>query len=144
MTLVTIAVDALGVGWLLWFVFLLIRGESSGLDNRCAALSFSCGLVTNLFASATILAVASSFVLWRLLRLQLRYWRKARKEARELVPTAGAIIDRVVGRDELCKVPPAAGMIPLTRNEIAHLAAVMTTQPARARHQLGWSVWPGP
>jgi hypothetical protein len=25
-------VDALGVGWLLWFVYLLVRGESSGLE----------------------------------------------------------------------------------------------------------------
>jgi NACHT domain len=103
-TLVTLAVDVLGVGWLAWFIYLLVRGKSSGLDNRCAALSFSCGLATNLFASAAILAVASSFLLWRLRRLQLRYQRKARKEARELVPTAGAIIDRVIGRDELCKV----------------------------------------
>jgi hypothetical protein len=116
--LVTIAVDALGVGWLLWFIYLLVRGESSGLDNRCAALSFSCGLVTNLFASAALLAVASSFVLWRLLRLQLRYRHKARKEARELVPTAGAIIDRVVGRDELCKVMMADLHEPGTRPQL--------------------------
>ena len=117
-TLVTVAIDALGVGWLLWFVYLLVRGESSGLDNRCAALGFSCGLVTNLFASAAILAVASSFVLWRLLRLQLRYRRKAQKEARELVPTAGAIIDRVVGRDELCKVVMADLHEPGTRPQL--------------------------
>ena len=117
-TLVTLAVDTLGVGWLLWFIYLLVRGESSGLDNRCAALSFSCGLVTNLFASAAILAVASSFVLWRLLRLQLRYQRKARGEARELVPTAGAIIDRVVGRDDLCKVVMADLHEPGTRPQL--------------------------
>ena len=36
---------------------------------------------------------------------------------------------------------PPAGLIPLTRNEIAHLAA-MITQPGRdARDLLRWSTW---
>jgi len=38
--------------------------------------------------------------------------------------------------------PPLPGMIPLTRNEIAHLAATLATARAHAaRHRLGWSVW---
>jgi hypothetical protein len=37
-------------------------------------------------------------------RLRRGYAARAREESRELVPTAGAIIDEVVGRDELCKV----------------------------------------
>jgi hypothetical protein len=37
--------------------------------------------------------------------------------------------------------PLLPGMIPLTLNEIAHLAAHIITQPARARHWLGWSAW---
>jgi hypothetical protein len=38
--------------------------------------------------------------------------------------------------------PAPAGMIPLTRNEIASLAATLITQPARdARHRLCWSAW---
>jgi SRSO17 transposase len=37
--------------------------------------------------------------------------------------------------------PPPAGMIPLTRNEIAHLAAAIAAQPAHARHWLRWSAW---
>jgi hypothetical protein len=37
--------------------------------------------------------------------------------------------------------PPPAGLIPLTRNEIAHLATVII-QPARdTRHRLRWSAW---
>ena len=32
-------------------------------------------------------------------------------------------------------------MVPLTRNEIAHLAAAIITQPARAQYWLGWSAW---
>jgi SRSO17 transposase len=34
-----------------------------------------------------------------------------------------------------------AGMIPLTRNEIAHLTASIIAQPARAQHRLRWSTW---
>jgi hypothetical protein len=37
--------------------------------------------------------------------------------------------------------PPPAGMIPLTRNEIARLAAAMISHPAPARHRLRWSAW---
>jgi hypothetical protein len=37
--------------------------------------------------------------------------------------------------------PPAAGLVPLTRNEIAHLTA-MISQPVRdTRHLLTWSAW---
>ena len=36
--------------------------------------------------------------------------------------------------------PPPAGLIPLTRNEIARLAATLTIQPARdTRYRLRWS-----
>jgi len=38
--------------------------------------------------------------------------------------------------------PPPAGLIPLTRNEIAHLAAALIIQPARdPGHRLHWSTW---
>jgi SRSO17 transposase len=38
--------------------------------------------------------------------------------------------------------PPPAGLIPLTRNEIARLAAALVTQPDRdARYRLSWSAW---
>jgi hypothetical protein len=32
-------------------------------------------------------------------------------------------------------------MVPLSRNEIAHLTAAIITQPARARHRLQWPTW---
>ncbi len=56
-----------------------------------------------MLASGVLVALASSFVLWRLFGLQRRYRVRAQEESRELVPTAGAIIDKVVGRDDLCK-----------------------------------------
>jgi hypothetical protein len=38
--------------------------------------------------------------------------------------------------------PPPAGMVPLTRNEIARLAAALILQPAGdARYRLRWSTW---
>jgi hypothetical protein len=96
------------VGWLCWVGYLyVVRGGPSGVtldpDRRCSALSFSCGVATNLVASGVLVAFAFSFLLWRLRRLQKRYWKRAETESRQLVPTAGAIIDQVVGRDELCK-----------------------------------------
>jgi len=94
--------------WLAWVAYLFFaRGGPSGLtldpDRRCSSLGFSCGIVTNILASGVLVALASSFVLWRLFGLQRRYRIRALIDSRELVPTAGAIIDRVVGRDDLCK-----------------------------------------
>ena len=94
--------------WLAWVCYLYFeRGGPSGLgldpDHRCSSLSFSCGIVTNVLASVVLVAFASSFVLWRLFGLQRLYRIRAREDSRELVPTAGAIIDKVVGRDDLCK-----------------------------------------
>jgi hypothetical protein len=94
--------------WLGWVAYLYVaRGGPSGAtfdpDRRCSSLGFSCGVLTNLVASGVLVAFASTFLLWRLFGLQRRYRTKAQYESRELVPTAGAIIDQVVGRDELCK-----------------------------------------
>jgi hypothetical protein len=94
--------------WLGWVAYLyIVRGGPSGAtfdpDRRCSSLGFSCGVLTNLVASGALVAFASTFLLWRLFGLQRRYRTKAQYESRELVPTAGAIIDQVVGRDELCK-----------------------------------------
>jgi hypothetical protein len=37
--------------------------------------------------------------------------------------------------------PPAAGLIPLSRNEIAHLAALITQPVPDTRRLLAWSAW---
>ena len=101
-------VAALGfILWLGWVAYLyIVRNGPSGAsfdpDKRCGALGFSCGIATNILASGVLVAFASTFVLWRLFGLQRRYRTRARADSRELVPTAGAIIDQVVGRDELC------------------------------------------
>jgi hypothetical protein len=108
-TVLTGAVVFIFILWLGWVAYLyFVRGGPSGStldpDHVCAALSFSCGVISNILASGVLLALATSLVLWRLFGLQRRWRAEARTESRELVPTAGAIIGEVVGRDELCKV----------------------------------------
>jgi hypothetical protein len=107
-TVITAIAVVAFVLWLAWVAYLFFaRGGPSGLaldpDRRCSSLGFSCGIVTNILASGVLVALAFSFVLWRLFGLQRRYRIRALIDSRELVPTAGAIIDKVVGRDDLCK-----------------------------------------
>src|SRR5215472_749459 len=107
LTVLTGLVVLIFIGWLAWVGYLVaVRGGPSGVgldpDRRCSSLGFSCGVLTNLLASGVLVALASMFVLWRLYGLQRRYRVRALQDSRELVPTAGAIIDQVVGRDELC------------------------------------------
>jgi hypothetical protein len=107
LTVLTAAAGALFLAWLAWVGYLYFArhgpsGSPLDPDRMCSALSFSCGVVSNLLASVVLVALASAFVLWRLFGLQRRYRVRAREESRELVPTAGAIIDKVVGRDDLC------------------------------------------
>jgi hypothetical protein len=94
--------------WLAWSFYVVFLGHPSAFgfdpDRRCAQLSFSCGALSNFATSGLLLAIASAFLLWRLYRLLGRYQAIARNESRELVPTAGTILEEVVGRDELCKV----------------------------------------
>jgi hypothetical protein len=94
--------------WLAWSFYVLVLGHPSAFgfdpDHRCAQLGFSCGALSNIATSVLLLAIASAFLLWRLYRLLRRYQARARDESRELVPTAGTILEEVVGRDELCKV----------------------------------------
>jgi hypothetical protein len=96
------------LAWLGWSAYVIVRGGPSALpfdpDRRCTSLSFTCGAVSNVLTSGLLLAVASFFVLWRLFGLVRWYRVRARTGSRELVPTAGTILDEVVGRDELCKV----------------------------------------
>lgn len=108
MSLLTGFAVLVSLAWLTWSVYVIVRGGPSALpydpDRMCASLGFTCGAVSNVLTSGLFLALASSFLLQRLFGL-LRWYRiKARTGSRELVPTAGAILDEVIGRDELCKV----------------------------------------
>jgi hypothetical protein len=108
LTVFTILAALVFLLWLAWSLYVVIHGEPSAFrfdpDHRCAQLGFSCGALSNFATSGLLLAIASAFLLWRLYTLLRRYQARARSGSRELVPTAGAILDQVVGRDELCKV----------------------------------------
>src|SRR5215469_1354232 len=108
LTTLTILAALVFLLWLAWSLYVLIHGAPSSFrfdpDTRCQNLSFSCGALSNFATSGLLIAIASAFVLWRLYLLLGRYQARARNESRELVPTAGTILDQVVGRDELCKV----------------------------------------
>jgi hypothetical protein len=54
----------------------------------------------------------------------------------------GAAVLTIAAAIESARGPAAAGQIPLTRNEIAHLLAAVTAPPGRhAGHRLRWSHW---
>jgi hypothetical protein len=52
----------------------------------------------------TIAFASAAFLFFRLSRVRKGYRRRAKNRPRDLVPTAGRILERVVGRDELCYV----------------------------------------
>jgi SRSO17 transposase len=55
---------------------------------------------------------------------------------------SGAAVLTIAAAIESARGPDAAGQIPLTRNEIAHLLATATASPGRnAGHRLHWSHW---
>ena len=53
----------------------------------------------------------------------------------------GAAVLTIAAAIESARGPAAAGQIPLTRNEIAHLLATVTAPPGRDGHRLRWSHW---
>jgi hypothetical protein len=75
------------------------------VDARCTGISVSCGAVIGFVTPILSLALGTvAFLSWRFIKVRRWYQRRARKLPRDLVPTAGTITGRVVGRDELCHV----------------------------------------
>lgn len=74
-------------------------------DRGCSNTGYSCGVLSGVAMTFLSLAFATAvFLLYRLRQVRRPFVKRARDETRELVPTAGAIIRSVVGRDELCNV----------------------------------------
>ena len=107
-TSLTVVAALFFILWLAWSIYVFVHGEPTAFrydpDRRCLPLGFSCGVISNFATSVLLIALASFFLLGRFFGLQRGYRARARTESRELVQTAGAILDEVVGRDELCKV----------------------------------------
>ena len=74
-------------------------------DSLCRGIDVSCGAISGWITSLLSIALASVvFLFWRFWRMDRRYRAQARQHARELVPTAGPIFGKIVGRDDLCRV----------------------------------------
>jgi hypothetical protein len=76
------------------------------VEKRCAHSGpFACSLLQSIVLPFLTLALASvAYLFFRFTRVSRAYLRKARETPRDLVPTAGGIFGRVVGRDQLCAV----------------------------------------
>jgi hypothetical protein len=75
------------------------------LDARCRADATSCEILSGFAVPLLTIALGFAvFVAFRLTRVHRRYKRRVLADPRKLVPTAGSIIQEVVGRDELCYV----------------------------------------
>ena len=98
------------VAWMLrsiYVVFVLRRPWSvwPNDDTMCRNVDVSCGAISGWITSLLSIALASAvFLFWRFWRMDRRYRAMARQHARDLVPTAGPIFGRIVGRDDLCQV----------------------------------------
>ncbi len=98
------------VAWMLrsiYVVFFLRRPWSvpPNVDTLCRGVDVSCGAISGWITSLLSIALVSVvFLFWRFWRMDRRYRAKARQHARDLVPTAGPIFGKIVGRDDLCRV----------------------------------------
>jgi hypothetical protein len=98
------------VAWMLrsiYVVFFLRKPWSvpPNDDAACNHIDVSCGAISGWITSLLSIALASVvFLFWRFWRMDRRYRAKARQHARDLVPTAGPIFGKIVGRDDLCRV----------------------------------------
>jgi hypothetical protein len=98
------------VAWMLrsvYVVFFLHKPWSvwPNDDAMCQKVDVSCGAISGWITSLLSIALASVvFLFWRFWRMDRRYRARARQHARDLVPTAGPIFGKIVGRDDLCRV----------------------------------------
>jgi len=98
------------VGWMLrsaYVVFVLHKPWSvwPNDDAMCAKVDVSCGAISGWITSLLSIALASVvFLFWRFWRMDRWYRAKARQHPRDLVPTAGPLFGKIVGRDDLCRV----------------------------------------
>ena len=107
--IITIVVSALFVLWVARALLIALhsqwRNVPFNLDKACRDTNFSCDTASGALLPIFSIALASLvFLFFRLSRVHRPYVRNAKERPREVVETAGAIHDEVVGRDELCAV----------------------------------------
>jgi NACHT domain len=127
------------LAWLARAVYVVVNpGESASgwpwgfnPDRWCADRSVECDALTGWATSLLSIALASAvFLILRLSRTRRTYLRDARRQPRDLVPTAGTIIGKVVGRDQLCRVVMEDLRVPRTRRPHVLVGGVGTGKTA--------------
>jgi hypothetical protein len=95
----------IAIAWGLWSLYVIIVvHHRTFVENYCDKVS-ACDDAAGFVAPVLTVALATAvFLMWRGWRLKRPVVRKARQDPRGLVPTAGTIVGRVVGRKELCLV----------------------------------------
>ena len=95
----------IAIAWGLWSLYVIVVvHHRTFVENYCDKVS-ACDDAAGFVAPVLTLALATAvFLMWRGWRLKRPVVRKAREDPRGLVPTAGTIVGRVVGRKELCLV----------------------------------------
>lgn len=106
---ITIVASALFILWVARALLIALHSQwrniPFNLDQACKDTSFSCDAASGALVPIFSVALASLvFLFFRLSRVHRPYVRNAKERPREVVETAGAIHDEVVGRDELCAV----------------------------------------
>jgi hypothetical protein len=87
-----------------WATYVVVRGKNTSFERYCDNAG-TCDVLYGFFTPFLSIAAATAlFLIWRLQRVTKPMVSKAKNKPRELVPTAGTIIDRIVGRRELCLV----------------------------------------
>ena len=87
-----------------WAAYAVIRDQETPLETYCTKAG-TCDVLFGFFTPfLTIAAATALFLIWRLQRVTKPIISRAKNRPRELVPTAGTIMDRIVGRHELCMV----------------------------------------
>ncbi len=94
--------------WMAYAIYVVVshdRHPGVDIEKTCSSAPFSCSAVAGVVGPLLSVALASAvFLAFRLRRVRRPYVQTAKKRPRDSVPTAGRILDEVVGRDELCNV----------------------------------------
>jgi hypothetical protein len=73
--------------------------------DHCSDSGFACNIVSSLlFTAAPLLVALVVFLTWRYRQVPREYVQRAKDNPAELVETSGSIIQKVVGRDDLCDI----------------------------------------
>jgi NACHT domain-containing protein len=95
----------IAIAWGLWSLYVIaFVHHKTFIESYCNKVS-ACDAATGFVGPVLTVALATAvFFMWRAWRLKRPIVRKAREDPRGLVPTAGTIVGRIVGRTELCLV----------------------------------------